>query len=314
MLEYMEKNCPICGSKSSLLYADVPDYQYPTAYRSNYSRCESCLHIFCPDSLSDLDISRFYADYTTHAPVRGGGGIVSVIRAISFVFSLGLFKRGGGDFSVETLRNMPEGSLLDVGCGAGGFLLAMKRLGWKSISGIDQDPKAVDACMSQGISDVRVGDVYSAAGTYSYVSMNHVIEHLQHPHLVVKEIYRLLGKSGMVVLRTPNSASFLSKIFGRYWRGLESPRHLNVYSPKSLRMLFGVNSWECQVISSDNELLFSVYLESALALFREVGTSKALAKVLVLATFPALVSIVAFLSLFNSFCADELVAVFRKKE
>ncbi len=40
-----------------------------------------------------------------------------------------------------------------------------------------------------------------------------------------------------MVMYTPNSASLSKYLFGRHWRGWETPRHLHVFSPESLMRL-----------------------------------------------------------------------------
>jgi hypothetical protein len=42
---------------------------------------------------------------------------------------------------------------------------------------------------------------------------------------------------GILVVTTPNTASWGHRHFGRDWRGLEPPRHLHLFNPYNIRQL-----------------------------------------------------------------------------
>src|SRR5690606_28791968 len=47
----------------------------------------------------------------------------------------------------------------------------------------------------------------------------------------------LLVHNGKMVLKTPNVDSFGHRLFGSSWRGLEPPRHLQLFSSEALAMV-----------------------------------------------------------------------------
>ena len=65
----------------------------------------------------------------------------------------------------------------------------------------------------------------------------HVIEHVPDPLGTRTECRRLLRPGGRLVLTTPNALGMGHRRFGRDWRGLETPRHLQVFTPGALRAL-----------------------------------------------------------------------------
>ena len=65
--------------------------------------------------------------------------------------------------------------------------------------------------------------------------MNHVIEHVLDPVGMLAECCRVLKPGGKLVVVTPNIWSLGRRLFGEHWRGWEVPRHLFLFSPKSLR-------------------------------------------------------------------------------
>jgi len=87
---------------------------------------------------------------------------------------------------------------------------------------------------------VSVGTLQSksyADNTFDAIVMSHFIEHVHEPVQLLGECHRVLKSGGRLLILTPNTGSWGHRKFGRYWRGLEPPRHLHLFSPQSLRRL-----------------------------------------------------------------------------
>jgi 2-polyprenyl-3-methyl-5-hydroxy-6-metoxy-1,4-benzoquinol methylase len=128
------------------------------------------------------------------------------------------------------------GSLLDVGCGGGAFLDTMKQLGWRTC-GVDPSPRAVDVARIKG-HDVRLAsaeDLPFAGGRFDLVQLNHVLEHTHSPRRALENARRELRPGGRLVLAVPNIGGVQARLFGRYWSGLDVPRHLYQFDARSLR-------------------------------------------------------------------------------
>ena len=76
-----------------------------------------------------------------------------------------------------------------------------------------------------------------AGESFDAVVMNHVIEHVHDPVELLVEARRLLKQDGVLVLITPNAESQEHRIFGASWYSLDPPRHLHIFSPRSLSKL-----------------------------------------------------------------------------
>ena len=72
------------------------------------------------------------------------------------------------------------------------------------------------------------------ADSFDAVIMSHVIEHVPQPRELLAECARLLKLGGRLVMLTPNAESFGLDYYGRCWRGLEPPRHLQIFSQPAL--------------------------------------------------------------------------------
>lgn len=129
-------------------------------------------------------------------------------------------------------------TLLDVGCGNGAFLEIANALGWDAV-GIEPDPKAVEASRKRGVK-VRQGDIRALDGQaerYDVITMNHVIEHVHAPAVLLEACFRLLKTGGLLWINTPNLGSAGHSLYGPYWRGLEPPRHLILFTWNSLELI-----------------------------------------------------------------------------
>jgi SAM-dependent methyltransferase len=109
------------------------------------------------------------------------------------------------DWRIRAFRRLelPEGRLLDVGCGHGEMVWAATQMGHEAF-GVDMDEKAVAVARRLGIPNVTVGRAEdSPAGPFDIVTSFDVLEHLQDPVLVLSGISRILAPGGHVVIAVP---------------------------------------------------------------------------------------------------------------
>jgi len=143
-------------------------------------------------------------------------------------------------FSLGVLLHpwQPGGALLDVGCGAGGYLDLMRALGWVRVVGVDISARGVATARDALGIDARQGELSEigfADETFDAVSLSHTLEHVADPVALLQEVRRVLRPGGRVAILVPNVRSMLSRMLSPYWLGLETPRHLVNFSPEGLR-------------------------------------------------------------------------------
>lgn len=174
-------------------------------------------------------------------------------EALGLIMYLVPSRRVAVDAQVFFLPAKEQGRLLDVGCGNGQTLVRMATLGWHA-EGLDTDPIAVGVAKAKG-QEVRQGTLQSqqfTAGSFDAVLMSHVIEHVHDPLSLMEECYRVLKPGGRLVVITPNIRSWGHRIYREDWRGLEPPRHLQIFTRSSLSTLStlaGFPSCECHAIA-----------------------------------------------------------------
>ena len=263
--------CRLCGSDGELIYRAQPDRLFGTAGSWNLKQCNNrdCRLVWLDPMPLEEDLGKAYASYYTHtaagppsaAQRQPSGWARRIYRlmkrgylASKYGYEIGtgaflnrhvgkllyLFpkRRLQQDLEVRFLSAVPQGRLLDVGCGQGLWLRSMRELGWR-VDGVDFDERAVKAGAEGGLA-IRCGSLEQqnfSGATFDAVTMSHVIEHLPDPVRTLTECARILKPGGKLVLWTPNTASLGHRVLKQHWRGLEPPRHLHLFSPASLRIL-----------------------------------------------------------------------------
>lgn len=132
----------------------------------------------------------------------------------------------------------PPASLLDVGCGNGGFLLAAKNAGYEAL-GIDISQGAIDIVRRRGGEAICVDFLTHDFGrTFDVISMWDVVEHLQDPYLFFQRARELLNPGGILIVKTPGvggQALSLTKVRPQWAGGLlQAPHHVQYWTLASM--------------------------------------------------------------------------------
>jgi 2-polyprenyl-3-methyl-5-hydroxy-6-metoxy-1,4-benzoquinol methylase len=130
--------------------------------------------------------------------------------------------------------------VLDVGCGQGAVLNDLKMDTGCQVYGVDISESAVSSAKRLYGIDVFQGDVLDAPWPNGYFDMItgwQYLEHLKNPHQTIEKMARLLKGTGWLILATPNFNSLHSKCFKSKWFPLDCPRHLCLWTSKTVTAL-----------------------------------------------------------------------------
>ena len=261
--EWFEKVslCPMCGGGERVPFVNGVEDWFFSCVPGSFSlgHCKDCTTLVL-DERPDADhIALAYENYYTHAPGNGKNapsGIADKLKSI--VSGAYVSHRYGGSralsdkaiaaffrrFPARQLeidvkhRFMPRGKsdILDFGCGNGDFLRLAKSFGHR-VTGVDFDEGAREAARSQGIAYLLPDEIDDGAfvSAFDHVTIAHVIEHVPDPVELLARVRRWLRPGGTLFVEVPNAdAAGLAK-FGRFWRGLEAPRHFSIPTARSLQ-------------------------------------------------------------------------------
>lgn len=284
--------CPVCGAGIRELLLDelVDNVFFVANGKWTLHRCLNCRSAYLDPRPTRSSIGRAYGFYYTH----GGGGrrnddelsrLERIKRLLANGYSnwrygtrrkpasaLGLMaafalphQRRQIDVAFRFLPKPQRGwRLLDIGCGNGNFLLNARDAGWE-VCGIEPDAVAADLARRQKL-DVRIGtfeDQTADESVYNAITLSHVIEHVHEPNSLIRFVNRVLKPGGVVYIETPNVDSHGFAHFGRFWRGIEAPRHLVLFNPSSLGRMLSAAGFDRVVKIRRPSVRKSIYSRSA---------------------------------------------------
>lgn len=234
--------CNLCGGEEFIaVYRGCPDRRHWLPGAFDVVRCRGC-GLIQTNPRPDRESVRAYYPTSYVAFSSGQDPNPSrLYRGLREMVRLPHRLRYG---SSSVLPRPATGSnrLLDIGCGGGTLLGEMSRLGW-DVWGIEPDAGLARSVATRlSLSDDRIfaGTAEAAdfpSGWFDLVTMSHVLEHLHDPASVLCKVYQWLRPGGLLRIWVPNIDSFESRAFGRWWFGLDIPRHLYHYNPSTLRRL-----------------------------------------------------------------------------
>ena len=137
------------------------------------------------------------SDFNNYHQLRGND-----INNISYTFPKYLLKEFGNNKDVK---------ILDIGCGNGSILYALKREGYSNLFGIDLDDDALEVARKNGIlCENQDALFFFPKEKYDIVYMSHVLEHLPKEQVIsfLSHINNnILTEEGKFIVRVPNAQS-----------------------------------------------------------------------------------------------------------
>jgi SAM-dependent methyltransferase len=234
-------DCPLCGSIRYRSEHRGPDYFMRLPGMFQLVRCAECGLIY-QNPRPPLDrIERYYPDqYGSYSSAQAG------LRAqrgmLRWVIERGQRKRSRlVDRAIPAVRGQPR-RLLDIGCASGLFLEMMQCYpGWQ-VEGVEPNSTAARATSERLGIPVFNGPFERARypdAAFDAITMWDVLEHLHEPLASLRELRRILRPGGVLFIRVPNAASYVAQLCGRYWSGYDLPRHMTLFTPRTLARALG---------------------------------------------------------------------------
>jgi SAM-dependent methyltransferase len=223
--------CPICGSDDTSLYrTDVADMEYFVIPSRHFGvqRCGNCGSEFLNPRPLESELPPFYpSDY--HAYNENHGAVARLLVQFR--------ARSRARFYGQLIPNRP-GRIFDVGTGDCRHFDELRRFLDVECAGIEIQAEVAAKGQQRGYDVIEgtleTADLSGHLGKYDIVSMNHVLEHVVYPHMMLERARDLLRPGGYVIGQLPTTSSWERRLFGRNWGGYHYPRHLQIPSKNGL--------------------------------------------------------------------------------
>ena len=106
---------------------------------------------------------------------------------------------------------LPQESILDFGCGNGGFLNLLKEK-TNNVYGVELETSARERIEAEGIIVKKSINDYRSQ-RFDNITMFHVIEHLTEPENELQQIKEYLNTKGRLLIETPNADDALLSLY-----------------------------------------------------------------------------------------------------
>jgi SAM-dependent methyltransferase len=134
----------------------------------------------------------------------------------------------------------PDGRrLLEIGSGAGFFLKAAERIGWR-VTGVEFSAEGSRFGIDELGLDIRREPAEAMAistGAFDAAVMFDTIEHLLDPRAALLSCARALVPGGLLLVATPNFNSISRRLLGSSWAVLSPLEHLYYFDERTLGRL-----------------------------------------------------------------------------
>jgi SAM-dependent methyltransferase len=170
---------------------------------------------------------------------------------------------GSNQALLQLIAPLSPGAALDCGCGTGGNARGLRQMGWR-VTGITVSPRemgmASECCEAVRLGDLNSGIPQEAGGPFDLVVFSHVLEHLLHPDVALRDARRLLRPDGRIIVALPNVLYWRLRIrflFGEFeyeTTGIMDETHVRFYTFRSGMELLRSNGLEIVSTLGDGDL------------------------------------------------------------
>ena len=198
----LSRPCAVCNGRlgdvlGSLCYASLDGAQL--ASRFDVVGCSTCGLVTGNTKSSQADYDRFYATYA-YSPASLAAGVSpgeeEYFRSVAATVAPYLERGCGG--------------VLDVGCGSGKLLGALRARGFDRLGAVDLSAACVESLRTAGF-DAEVGSaaqIPSGIQPPSVIVLGHILEHVVALRESLLSIRRHLAPAGVVYVEVPDTSLF----------------------------------------------------------------------------------------------------------
>lgn len=242
----MKFQCPACNKRKNISFfkSITKDLSFK-GYE--YRKCTNCLSIFlCCKNLNELKLKKL------HQKNWRKKGIFK-FKTLSPNISDTPPTSSSINSWVQLLKDLKlkkNSSVLDVGCGDGGMLIAMKKMGLSDLSGFDADSVMIKKLKKNYDINFFLSDFENfykkeniLKKKFNYIFLNGVLEHTFNPAVMLKNVSKVCDISSNIFIKIPSGQSLQMKFLKEYNWSSFAPFHRTLFSKKGLEILLKKNGF-----------------------------------------------------------------------
>ena len=231
----LDIRCKLCEGPLKTVAEDLHDNRYglPGAYSIMY--CAKCGlgETFPRPSYEELPA--IYEGAIGDSPAGFLKRIYRKCKRSAMGTSLILRLDRAGNFFALFPSPATRPTLLDIGCGAGDWLMIFEKMGFDA-TGVDLNPRVVETALGRGLNVEcrRIEELVASGERYDVVVLSQILEHLSEPQEVLRTVEGLLAAGGSLVVAVPNYDSSWRRYFKNKWINWYMPFHIFHFTKRSL--------------------------------------------------------------------------------
>ena len=243
--------CRICSNTAHHRRFTATERQFGMGDQFEYVECASCGSLQIAKIPADL--GRFYPTHyysfqaTDPVAATAPNWLRRTLRARRSLHTMygkdwigALVARHGGDYFpypwewfIET-KVRPDSAILDVGCGSGKLLRAMRHSGFSNLVGVD--PFVAQPVHEPNLRIDRC-ELRDLDGSFDLVMLHHSLEHVPDIRSQLQAAADRCRPGGHVLVRLPIADCHGWRNHPEHWFALDPPRHLNIPTRHALSAL-----------------------------------------------------------------------------
>lgn len=257
-------NCRICDDPGPHQAVYAREMMFGLRESFAYFQCARCHCLQIADFPAEM--ARYYPNhyYTHHGDESQadipewlhtmlGGPLLSLRHVALFTEEdeIKLIKKAFL-FYLRGLSLSRHSRILDVGCGQGSFLEALRKIGFTALLGVDLFVEALPG-RDQGVT-VHKGTLADIDPTQQWdlIMFHHSLEHMPNQLETLQMARQRLAPGGVCLIRIPIVPSDAWERYGPHWVSLDAPRHFFLHSLESLDYLARQANMQVQKIIYDS--------------------------------------------------------------
>lgn len=254
--------CRICGNSGNNVAYSVREMMFGYKDRFNYFQCSACKCLQIAEIPSNMEkyYPPHYYSFTPKHRRFQKNPVDKALRRLKDHYTV--FNHTVLGALVSTLlpnkKLAPlarvgltrDSRILDVGCGDGWRLYALKEIGFRNVLGIDPYIRE-DIAYENGLRILKQS-VHDVTGEWDLIMYHHSFEHVPDPIRDLQEVSRLLPAGGCCLIRVPTVSSYAWEQYREYWVQLDAPRHYTLPSLESMNILADKTGFHVRTVVFDS--------------------------------------------------------------